>query len=163
MLIRPRFDLDSSRCFAFNGFGPKEQYCNASAYTDMFCPRMKELVSMAKVLSDPSRVRILVALRERELCVCELCTALAMTQSTLSTHLKVIRQAGLVSARKEGKWMYYRTAQTSERLLVQLFQSFSSSLKNDPVLSRDSKNLKDRLRLRSGNSCCIGFSGTNCK
>jgi ArsR family transcriptional regulator len=124
---------------------------------------MRELISVAKALSDPSRVRILIALRERELCVCELCDALAMTQSTLSTHLKVIRQAELVSARKEGKWMYYRIADASAPLLDQLFQSFSLSLKKDPLLSRDAKNLKDRLRLRNGNSCCVGFAGKNCR
>jgi ArsR family transcriptional regulator len=124
---------------------------------------MEELISIAKALSDPSRVRILVALRECELCVCELCDSLAMTQSTLSTHLKVIRQAELVSARKEGKWMYYRIAPDAEGLLDQLFQSFSSALKKDPLLSRDAKNLKDRLRLRNGDSCCIGFSDRSCK
>lgn len=118
---------------------------------------------MAKALSDPSRVRILIALRGRELCVCELSDSLAMTQSTLSTHLKVIRQAELVSARKEGKWMYYQIAPTAEGLLSQWFQSFSSSLKKDPVLSRDAKKLKDRLWLRNGDSCCIGFSGRGCK
>lgn len=124
---------------------------------------MRELVSMAKALSDPSRVRILVALRERELCVCELCDSLGMTQSTLSTHLQVIRRTELVSARKEGKWMYYRIAPGAEKLLRQLFQSFSSSLKQDPALSRDAKNLKNRLRLRNGDSCCVGFSGRGCK
>lgn len=124
---------------------------------------MRELVSTAKALSDPSRVRILAALRARELCVCELSDSLAMTQSTLSTHLQVIRHAELVSARKEGKWMYYRIAPEAEALLDQLFQSFSSSLKKDPVLSRDAKNLKDRLRLRNGGSCCVGFSSRGCK
>jgi ArsR family transcriptional regulator len=124
---------------------------------------MRELVLMAKALSDPSRVRILIALREHELCVCELCDSLAMTQSTLSTHLQVIRQAELISARKEGKWMYYRIASGAEGLLGQLFQSFSSALKKDLMLSRDAKNLKDRLRLRNGDSCCIGFSDRSCK
>lgn len=108
---------------------------------------MRELVSVAKTLSDPSRVRILVALRERELCVCELCDSLDMTQSTLSIRLKVIRQAELVSATKEGKWMYYRIAPDAEGLLGQLFQSFCSTLKKDPVLARDAKNLKGRSRL----------------
>ena len=77
--------------------------------------------------------------------------------------LKVIRDAELISARKEGKWMYYRIAPDAEGLLGQLFQSFSFSLKKDSVLSRDAKNLKDRLRLRKGDSCCVGFSGRSCK
>ena len=68
---------------------------------------MDDLVKTAKSLADSTRVRIVAALLERELCVCELCDSLGVTQSTLSTHLQVIRDAGLVSARKEGKWMYY--------------------------------------------------------
>ena len=68
---------------------------------------MDDLIKTAKSLADSTRVRIVAALLERELCVCELCGSLRVTQSTLSTHLQVIRDAGLVSARKEGKWMYY--------------------------------------------------------
>ncbi len=118
---------------------------------------------MAKALSDPSRVRILFALRERELCVCELCDSLAMTQSTLSTHLQVIRRAELVSGRKQGKWMYYRIAPDAGGLLNYLFQSFAPSMKKDSLLSRDAKNLRSRLRLRNGGSCCVGFSGKGCQ
>ena len=57
---------------------------------------MDELVLTAKALADATRVRILAALRGGELCVCELGDALGVTQSTLSTHLQVIREAGLV-------------------------------------------------------------------
>jgi ArsR family transcriptional regulator len=124
---------------------------------------MKQLVLLAKALSDLSRVRILMALRDRELCVCELCDALAMTQSTLSTHLQVIRRAELVSARKEGKWMYYKITADAGNLLGKMFSSFSASMDNDPVLSRDAKNLKKRLSLRNGDSCCVGFSNRCCK
>ena len=64
---------------------------------------VEQLLLAAKALADPSRVRILYSLRDAELCVCELCGALGMTQSTISTHLQVIRAAGLVIARKDGK------------------------------------------------------------
>ena len=118
---------------------------------------MKELVSTAKAFADPSRVRILAALRGQELCVCELCDALDATQSTLSTHLQVIRNAGLVSARKQGKWMYYAIAPKAERLVDSLFQSFASSLKRDAALRRDEKKLSARLALRDNGACCVGF------
>ena len=75
---------------------------------------MTELVLVAKALADPTRVRILTALRGGELCVCELCDALRVSQSTLSTHLHVIREAGLVRTRKEGKWIYYTLAPERE-------------------------------------------------
>jgi ArsR family transcriptional regulator len=118
---------------------------------------MEELVLVAKALSDPSRVRILRALRSRELCVCELCDALGVTQSTLSTHLQVIRAAGLVCARKEGKWMYYAIAPAGKRMLNALFQSFDGSLKADATIRRDAKRLNRRLALRDDGACCVGF------
>lgn len=118
---------------------------------------MRELLSTAKALSDPSRVRILLALRERELCVCELSDSLAMTQSTLSTHLKVIREAELVSARKDGKWMYYAIAPKAQRLLDGICQFFAGSLKADAKLRGDQKKLSARLALRDNGACCVGF------
>ena len=120
---------------------------------------MKDLVLTAKAFADTSRVRILMALRGQELCVCELCDALAVTQSTLSTHLQVIRNAGLVSARKEGKWMYYAIAPGAKRLVQTLFESFSDSLNADTKLRQDAKNLTRRLALRDNGSCCVGFGG----
>jgi ArsR family transcriptional regulator len=118
---------------------------------------MKELVSAAKAFADPSRIRILRALRGQELCVCELCDVLGLTQSTLSTHLQVIRNAGLVSARKEGKWMYYAISPDAKQLVRSLFQIFASSLEADTTLLRDEKKLTHRLALRENGSCCVGF------
>src|SRR5262245_55816732 len=123
---------------------------------------MNQLVSTTKAFADPTRVRILWALREAELCVCEICDALGVTQSTLSTHLQVIRAAGLVSARKEGKWMYYAIAPSARRLVASLFRFFSDSLKADTTLLRDETKLKDRLSLRDNGTCCVGFGNTNC-
>lgn len=123
---------------------------------------MKELVSTAKAFADPSRVRILMALREQELCVCELCDALGVTQSTLSTHLQVIRHAGLVSARKQGKWMYYAIAPEAQGLVNTLVQFFADSLKSDAALRRDEKKLSHRLALRDNGACCVGFNKKGC-
>ena len=58
-------------------------------------------------LSDPLRVRVLELLRDRELCVCDLCEHLGTTQSKLSFHLKTLKSAGLVRSRQEGRWIYY--------------------------------------------------------
>ncbi len=58
-------------------------------------------------LSDPLRIRVLELLRSQELCVCELCEHLGVTQSKLSFHLKTLKEAGLVRARAEGRWIYY--------------------------------------------------------
>lgn len=58
-------------------------------------------------LSDPLRIQAIELLRSRELCVCELCEQLKVNQSKLSFHLKNLREANLVCARQQGRWMYY--------------------------------------------------------
>ncbi|HEY9696143.1 MAG TPA: metalloregulator ArsR/SmtB family transcription factor [Trichocoleus sp.] len=58
-------------------------------------------------LSEPLRLQVLELLRDRELCVCDLCAALDVTQSKLSFHLKVLKEAELVRSRQEGRWIYY--------------------------------------------------------
>lgn len=65
------------------------------------------IVSGFHALSDPLRLQVLDLLREQELCVCDLCEALNVTQSKLSFHLKALKEAQLVQARQEGRWIYY--------------------------------------------------------
>lgn len=119
---------------------------------------MMSLVMAAKGLADPTRVRALAALREGELCVCEMSDALELTQSTLSTHLRVVREAGLVRTRKEGKWVYYALEPEAKRLIRAVFGYFANDLEVDPLLRRDQARLKVRLEERSGGACCRGFS-----
>ncbi len=58
-------------------------------------------------LAEPLRVQVLELLRTQELCVCDLCNQLQVSQSKLSFHLKTLKEAELVLARQEGRWMYY--------------------------------------------------------
>ena len=58
-------------------------------------------------LSDPIRINVLELLRQQELCVCDLCEALGVSQSKLSFHLKTLKEAGLVNSRNQGRWIYY--------------------------------------------------------
>jgi DNA-binding transcriptional ArsR family regulator len=67
-------------------------------------------VEIFKAASDPCRLRILKLLKEGELCVCEIMTALNKPQSSTSHHLSILREAGLVKERRDGKWSYYRLA-----------------------------------------------------
>ena len=113
---------------------------------------MTDLVAAAKALADPTRVRILAALRGRELCVCELCDALEVSQSTLSTHLQVIRDAGLVRTRKEGKWVYYAPAPASEPFTESVFTFFHAALRDHVHLRRDAGRVKRRLAEMGGAS-----------
>jgi len=63
--------------------------------------------TLFQALSDPTRLELLERLKSREHCVCELTDALQAGQSRLSFHLKVLKNAGLIDDRREGRWMYY--------------------------------------------------------
>ena len=71
-------------------------------------------------LANEDRVRILSILREGECCVCELQAALDAPQSTIASHLRQLRDAGMINARKDGKWTYYRIADTATLQLLDL-------------------------------------------
>lgn len=118
---------------------------------------MNDLVLFGKALSDPTRIRIIAALRRGSLCVCELCDALEMSQSTLSSHLQTIRQAGLVTTRKEGKWIYYALEAQYRPLLNGLFEQFCDVLQSDRRLQRDAEGVQARLDLRVDGCCTLGF------
>jgi len=71
---------------------------------------MREFLKVMKALSDPSRVKMVKMLQRRMLCVCEMREALGLAQSTVSKHLKILEEAGLVTYSKDGLWVNYREA-----------------------------------------------------
>ncbi len=71
---------------------------------------MNAFLAITKALSDEGRVRILLALRDGELCVCQVVELLALAPSTVSKHVAILKQAGLVTLRKDGRWAYYSLA-----------------------------------------------------
>jgi len=73
-----------------------------------------------KTLSDPTRLRLLNLLAEGETCVCELTDTLRVVQPKVSRHLARLKRAGLVDARRDGKWMHYRWAQPGDPLVRHL-------------------------------------------
>lgn len=81
---------------------------SAAARTDAALESLKRHAALFHALSDPRRLRILDLLRSGEQCVCDLQADLACGQSLLSFHLKTLREAGLVTARRDGRWAHYR-------------------------------------------------------
>lgn len=77
-------------------------------------------------LSDETRIRILERLRGGERCVCELTDALDAAQSRLSFHLKVLKDAGLVTDRREGRWMYYTLGREALAEAAELMEQLAS-------------------------------------
>ena len=69
---------------------------------------LREFMSITKALADENRVRMLLALGETELCVCQVTELLGLAPSTISKHLSILHQAGLAESRKDGRWIFYR-------------------------------------------------------
>ncbi|MCH8273953.1 MAG: winged helix-turn-helix transcriptional regulator [Armatimonadetes bacterium] len=119
-----------------------------------YAPSVKTGAELFKALADDTRLRILRCLagceacRCRDVCVCELCDCLGVKSSTLSSHLNVLRQAGLVTVRKEGTWVYYRLAKGLPEFVLEAIGAISAQ-------QTDLKRLRSRLRLRVDGRCCV--------
>lgn len=91
-------------------------------------PTLDLIASGFHALSEPLRIRVLELLRQQELCVCDLCEALGVSQSKLSFHLKTLKEAGLVNARQEGRWIYYSLNPSQFSVLEAYLAEFRSNL-----------------------------------
>jgi ArsR family transcriptional regulator len=119
---------------------------------------VRDLNLIGQAIADPTRVRIIAALRRGELCVCELVDALEISQSTLSSHLQVLRQTGVVSTRKEGRWIYYSLTDQKRGLIEAIFSHIQRQVEVDPRLRRDSQRIARRLAIRENGRCILGFA-----
>jgi DNA-binding transcriptional ArsR family regulator len=99
---------------------------------------MKEFTAAAKAIADPTRARIIKMLQPGELCVCHIAEIVGLTQSTVSKHLAGLRNAGLVSDRKEGLWVYYRLEANNDaaRLFLALM---ADALSDSAEIRRDAE------------------------
>jgi DNA-binding transcriptional ArsR family regulator len=75
-------------------------------------------MNITKALADETRVRILMALRDGELCVCQITELFGMAPSTISKHLSILAQAGLVASRKADRWVYYRLPDQKASVII---------------------------------------------
>lgn len=103
---------------------------------------MKQYVELFRALSDETRMRIMVLLSAGENCVCEIETALALSQTKVSRHLTVLKQAGLVSVRREGVWIYYSIAGPKNCLEENIFPCFRECLRKEELFKKDLGRMK---------------------
>jgi ArsR family transcriptional regulator len=94
-----------------------------------------------KALGDETRLRIVALLSHGELCVCHFESALGLTQSNTSRQLSVLRAAGLVEARREGSWVYYRLAPQVDEFCKAQLKTLVGSFGKREVLRRDVEQL----------------------
>ena len=87
--------------------------------------QVESQLTMFKALANQHRIRILEALRDGELCACELQVVLDAPQSTVASHLRELKDAGLVNTRRQGKWTYYRIGDTAVLQLLDIANALS--------------------------------------
>jgi len=85
---------------------------------------MTEVINKMKALGDSNRFRISMMLLKRPMCVCELLEILDIAGGTLSNHLKILKNSGLINQRKEGKWIEYYVSDKDAELLLSSIESY---------------------------------------
>jgi ArsR family transcriptional regulator len=99
-----------------------------------------------RALGDPTRLRLINLMAEQEICVCYFTEVIGAPQPKISRHLAYLRRAGVVAARREGKWMHYKLVIPSSPQAAAILKSVLSALKQDKELQRD--------LLRLNEACC---------
>ncbi|MGQ9569501.1 MAG: ArsR/SmtB family transcription factor [Thermodesulfovibrionales bacterium] len=108
---------------------------------------MDEILNIFKALSDETRIRILKLLGKGELCVCDIVAALDMIQPKVSFHLSVLKDAGLIKDRKQGKWIHYRIDDSDifrRFLLLSTFERITNEL-----VKEDRERLREFLQSKT--------------
>ena len=120
---------------------------------------LRKYEATMKAVADPTRVRILKMLEGGELCVCQIIAVLALSPSTVSKHLFLLKSAGLVNDRKEKKWVHYSLDRESDDPYVGgILRELSSWLDRDPVVVRDRARLTEARKDRGPSARCEGLS-----
>lgn len=111
-----------------------------------------------QALADPTRIRIVRLLAEtgEEACLCELVDSLLEPQYKLSRHVKILRQAGLLSAEKDGRWVYHRLVRGLPYLEL-AYDLVRALPDGDGIFAQDLHTFQQRMYLREGGRCRIGI------
>lgn len=115
---------------------------------------MKKFVTIAKALADQNRIRTLLALREGELCICQISEFLDLASSTTSKHISILKHANLVEDRKKGRWVYCRlpgknAPWEAKKSVKWIFDLFSQ----EPEIQQDRKRLQKIRQLTPEDLC----------
>ena len=100
---------------------------------------MKDTIKIFKALSDPNRLRVIKMLEAGELCVCEITTILSLAPSTVSKHLSILNEAGLIHDTKRGKWVYYRLAARAPEIVSNVLNLVKTCCNSDPQIEVDKR------------------------
>lgn len=104
---------------------------------------MRELIKVFKAVADRNRLRILKMLEKKKMCVCELSAALGISQPSVSKHLSLLKDAGLVQDERNSQWIDYSLCTEKINQYVPVIQSnIKSWVNDDPVIQQDRKKMK---------------------
>jgi len=114
---------------------------------------MKDFTRVMKALSDRNRVKIIKMLQHKTMCVCEMRAALELAQPTVSKHLRLLEDAGLVSSHKDGQWVnYYLTDGANSPYVASILGNLKHWINNDPEIAE----LIDKLTSIRREDICRG-------
>jgi ArsR family transcriptional regulator len=106
---------------------------------------MQQYLEIFKALSDRNRMRIILMLRIRPLCVCEISEVLNIALSTISSHLKILRNTGLIEDSKDGRWVIYRLAEGNE-FFDEILRIVEEQVGRDNQIQHDKKIVTEITR-----------------
>lgn len=115
---------------------------------------MKNVVQAMKLLSDPSRLRILMILTKRELCVCQIMGVLGISQPLVSRNLTLLNGAGLLDERKDGKLVFYSLKKEISPIYRSIIAVLRTALKSDSILTGDLMTLRDCRQFQEKTGRC---------
>jgi DNA-binding transcriptional ArsR family regulator len=109
---------------------------------------MQDIINVTKAISDENRVRTLMFLRGGELCLCQIIQVLGLASSTVSKHMSILNQAGLVRVRKEGRWRYFSLpGKNTPKHILNCLKWLEKSLTKDKTVTRDTKKLREIMKI----------------
>ena len=115
---------------------------------------MRDFMTVVKALADENRVRAILALQGRELCVCQIIELLGLAPSTVSKHMAILYQARLVESRKEGRWIHYRLAGDDAPSETREATAWTCrALSSSAVARQDAARLKELLKIDPKELC----------
>jgi ArsR family transcriptional regulator len=115
---------------------------------------MRDLMKITKALADENRIRALLALRGGELCACQITELFGLAPSTMSKHMSILYQAGLVDSRKEGRWIYFRLPDgKAPGTVKQAIDWVSRAAEDQPRVREDAQRLRKILKMDPSEVC----------
>jgi DNA-binding transcriptional ArsR family regulator len=123
---------------------------------------MEFFLDITKALADETRLRILMLLKENELCACQIIECFNLAGATISKHLAILKRAKLITSRKDGRWIFYKLTDLKNEIPVDSIKLVQKALEYDSLIKEDSKKLVEILkidpselcRLQNEKNCC---------